>query len=100
MCYFYELLHRLSDKSDKILVQYFGVAVEILVLRCFTYIQVWYSSIYGFIGNLQLSFLKLGNFFFYLGFFQEQLRFTKWEAFLKSSLPSPPTSQTLRYLDT
>ena len=69
-CYFYELLRRLCDKSNKILVQYFGVAVEILVLRCFTYIQVWYSSIYGFISNLQLSFLQLWNFFSILVFFR------------------------------
>ena len=67
--YFYELLRRLCDKSDKIQVQYFGVTVEILVLRCFTYIKVWYSSIYGFISNLQLSFLQLGNFFFLSRFF-------------------------------
>ena len=99
-CYFYELLRRLCDKSDKILVQHFGVAVEILVLRCFTYIQVWYSSIYSFISNLQLSVLQLGNFFFLSCFFQEHLRFTKWEAFFKSSSPPPPTSQTLRHLDT
>ena len=69
-CYFYELLRRLCDKSDKILAQYFGVAVKILVLRCFTYIQVCYSSIYGFISNLQLSFLQLRNFFSILVFFR------------------------------